>query len=69
MNKRIGPRMNACRMAVECAPGNTAHFLARICYGSRRPAWGRVYEAFRRAAAAGLIRAERRGKMTVYFPA
>jgi len=65
-SRYIGSKMMEIATQVEICPGETAHW-----YGSRwsrRWRWGRVYDAFARAAAYGMIRAESDGSKTRYYP-
>ena len=68
--KRIGHRMEIVAAAVKRHPGQTAHALRENVFpANRQQVMARLYNAFFRASKAGLIRSERRGHVTVYFPA
>jgi len=60
--------------AVKAEPGKTAHYYATH-YAGTSCRWGWVYAAFRRATAAGLVKARvvrskaGRGWFTTYIPA
>lgn len=63
----IGYRMSVIASTVLDHPGHTAHYLAHLVYGQRRPRWGYVYDAFRRAERAGLVTGRWHGQRKLYY--